>query len=366
MTKELTAVTPELIAQVDEQIRVLRKQYDYDTKEYPIEVLLHKYHHGDRERATIFIPDYQRNFKWEKWRQVKFIESILLGVPIPPMLGAVQEEEGIEIIDGSQRLRTLEEFVYGGLSLDESLEKLTLLKGLTFEDFSSAQQQRFLLRTVRMQVIWNEMSKSLRADIFKRINISPKELEASEIRKGALDGPFYDFVIQCAEDQRFIELSRVAREEKNNDERQELITRFFAYAETYLEHKHDVQNFLDEYVRQKNIHFNDEEKEKKQREFERMLDFIERYFPFGFRKQANANSTPRVRFEAIAVGAHLALQQNPNLVPESLRWLESEEFREYTTSHGSNNKGRIKQRVEFVRNCLLNQEKDLHYASDKD
>ena len=84
-----------------------------------------------------------------------------------------------------------------------------------------------------------------------------------------------------------------------------------------------------------------------------MVDFVEKYFPYGFRKVKNAKSTPRVRFEAISVGVHLALQVNPDLVPASMDWLDSEQFKEHTTSDASNSSTKLRDRVEFVKNSLL-------------
>jgi hypothetical protein len=61
-----------------------------------------------------------------------------------------------------------------------------------------------------------------------------------------------------------------------------------------------------------------------------------------------------VRFEAISVGVNLAIKVNPALVPVSMDWLDSKEFNYHTTTHASNSSTRLKDRVEFVRDSLLN------------
>ena len=95
-----------------------------------------------------------------------------------------------------------------------------------------------------------------------------------------------------------------------------------------------------------------------------MVAFVKKYFepPYGARKGRD-NATPRVRFEAISVGVHLALIQNPNLVPHYMDWLYSIEFKQHTTTDASNNQGKLKARIEFVRDCLLNTipQESLHY-----
>jgi len=84
-----------------------------------------------------------------------------------------------------------------------------------------------------------------------------------------------------------------------------------------------------------------------------MLDFVDKNFPYGFAKSKNAKSTPRVRFEAIAVGVALALRENEKLIVNNVDWIESDEFRVHTTSHASNSPNRVTGRIEYVRDMLL-------------
>ena len=88
-------------------------------------------------------------------------------------------------------------------------------------------------------------------------------------------------------------------------------------------------------------------------DFNNMVSFVKDNFPFGFAKSGKAKATPRVRFEAISVGVALALREKPDLKVENIDWLESDEFKEYTTSDASNNEGKLKLRVEYVRDQLL-------------
>ncbi|MGL4461115.1 MAG: hypothetical protein ACRC1K_03105 [Planctomycetia bacterium] len=132
----------------------------------------------------------------------------------------------------------------------------------------------------------------------------------------------------------------------------ELATRFFAYSEGYLSFRHDVDTFLDDFVI---AHRNDFDRERFTTEFRETMQFVHRNFPFGFAKSTNATTTPRVRFEALSVGVNLALRIKPDLLPSPvLSWLDSEEFRSNTTTHASNSAPRMRKRIEFVRDCLLN------------
>ena len=88
-------------------------------------------------------------------------------------------------------------------------------------------------------------------------------------------------------------------------------------------------------------------------EFNNVLQFVEKNFPYGFAKTKTSKITPRVRFEAISVGVALALRERPNLTVPNVDWLKSDKFKDLTTSDASNNQGKLKERVEYVRDQLL-------------
>jgi uncharacterized protein YlaI len=339
----------------EKQIQKERKVVDYDTREPLVGSLVDKFIRpyerddlNDRDR-DIYIPAYQRKFVWSLERQSKFIESILLGLPIPFMFMADMQDGRLEVVDGSQRLQTLDSFLSNKLTL-EKLKRLSNLNGFTFNDLPLSQQRRFKNQPIRVIVLSDKATEVIRKEIFERINTGSDNLKAMEVRKGAYQGPFYDFVAECAANPRLIALCPLSQAREDRQEREELVLRFFVYSERYLQFKHEVKAFLDEYMRDKDTGF---DRESYQHSFLRMIDFVEKYFPYGFRKVVGAKSTPRVRFEAISVGVHLALQVNPSLVPGSMGWLNSDEFKYHTTTHASNSSNRLKDRVEFVRDSLL-------------
>jgi hypothetical protein len=113
-----------------------------------------------------------------------------------------------------------------------------------------------------------------------------------------------------------------------------------------------VVDFLNDFLKSKQI-FTEEEQTKAQTEWDRMLSFVQKYLPYGFSKGAGHVRTPRIRFEAISVGAALALRKNPDLIPHSLDWLESAEFKKHMRSDASNSRPKVVARIEFVRDHLL-------------
>jgi hypothetical protein len=86
------------------------------------------------------------------------------------------------------------------------------------------------------------------------------------------------------------------------------------------------------------------------------MTFVGRNFKWGFRRTAKGKATPRARFEAIAIGSILALRKHPDLFDQLINvesWLDNQEFARVTTSDGANAIGRLRARIEFVRDQLL-------------
>ena len=74
----------------------------------------------------------------------------------------------------------------------------------------------------------------------------------------------------------------------------------------------------------------------------------------GFRKSLRSKSTPRARFEALAVGIGLALKERPQLeVVDISGWINEDEFANLTRSDAANNKAKLLARIEYVKDKIL-------------
>jgi hypothetical protein len=343
------------------EIREKQKVVDYDTKEYPVEVLVQKYRKGlDEDINELYIPDYQRDMVWTEARQSKFIESLLLGLPIPYIFVAdlrpEQEDEEedlgrLEIVDGTQRIRTLDSFLNNELKLCK-LEKLTKLNNFRFRDLPLARQRRFNRATLRMIVLTEKADEETRRDMFERINTGSVELNDMEKRRGISPGPFVDLLEELAQVPQFRELCPISESLVKKREPEEFVLRFFSYLNNYQNFGSRVDKFLNEYLEQ----YNDPniDKDGMRDEFLQMLEFVDKYFPNGFSKSKGHVRTPRIRFEAISVGVALALREKRDLEPKTIEWLDSSEFKDYTTSDASNSRPKVIRRIEYVRDQLLN------------
>lgn len=337
-------VTPEQVEVAERQLKELQRQVEYDTKDYTLELLLDKFEKGD-----FYIPDYQRQFVWKPNNRSLFIESVLLGLPIPFMFFAGCDDGRLEIIDGAQRMQTLREFVKRKMKLSK-LAKLTELDGFVFEDLSTATQRKFLNRTFRVVVLDEKTTTDIRQDLFNRINTSGVKASDSEVRRGSYPGKLTSYIEKCCKNELFVALCPISKNKAVRQERFELVLRFFAYLNDYKHFEHEVNPFLNDFLAKNLDSFDEQQYET---DFIGMLNFVQKHFQFGFAKSQNATTTPRVRFEAISVGVALALRAYPNLEVKNVDWLNSEEFKVLTTSDASNNEGKLVARVEYVRDRLI-------------
>lgn len=343
--------------EAEAQIVQHHKSVDYDTREYPVEVLVSKYlENKEEEENELFVPDYQREHTWPERHQSKFIESVLIGLPIPYLFVAdIAEKEGrLEIVDGSQRIRTLASFLSNELVLS-GLVKLSKLNGFRFQDLPQSRQRRFKRHTIRMIELTEKADDEVRRDIFERINTGSQILTDMEVRWGIHEGEFLNFIRECSEDEKFKRLAPLPESTVLRRGRQELVLRFFAYLNNYNGFERKVVDFLNEYLASIQDQFDEDNKATMSLEWSSMLDFIDAHFPNGFAKGAGHTRTPRIRYEAMAVGTALALRENPNINPVSTDWIDSKEFKSLTTSDSSNSRPKIVRRIEFVRDHILEQ-----------
>jgi len=88
-----------------------------------------------RENELVVRPTFQRNAVWDPTRKSKFVESILLNIPIPNLFFAEDDDKSKVVVDGQQRLLALKEFVENRYAL-KSLEVLTPLNGRRFDELT--------------------------------------------------------------------------------------------------------------------------------------------------------------------------------------------------------------------------------------
>lgn len=128
---------------IEKEIEIQQRNVSYDTKEYTIELIVSKYLDNiEDEQNEFFVPDYQREFVWDDERQSRFIESLMMGLPIPYLFLAENSDGRYEIVDGSQRIRTLSAFLKDELVIT-NVDKINYLNGMKFSQLNSSRQRKF-------------------------------------------------------------------------------------------------------------------------------------------------------------------------------------------------------------------------------
>lgn len=342
-------------ANLDEQevcINEGRKNVKYDTKEYTLEYLVAKFNRptDDNKQTEIFIPFYQRKFVWKQNRQSKFIESILLGLPIPPMYFAEMDEGILEVIDGSQRIRTIDVFLQNQLKL-KGLNKLEALNGLSFNDFSSARKRKINNVSIRAVVVTDieKDTMSIRHEIFERLNTGGEVLKKMEVTKGAKEGLFIEFVYKdCANYSVFNELSQFNKQDELRAYKEEFLVKYFAYVDS-MNFDEPINDYLAGYLESKNSEFEDDViKDQYLEQFKTMLNFVEKNDLI-----QDISINRKNRLLAIYIASTLALTEKNSLLDNPINInLFSDDFIENAKSSGFS---KLKENVELIKNSLLEQ-----------
>lgn len=156
------------------------------------------------ERGRINInPSYQRNYRWTNEQKTKFIESLLLKYPIPPIITIKTENENglynYEIIDGVQRLSTIFEFV-NAKSIDgeiiknkiQTLKKLEganefiEINGKTWDEFQNEQFDFIFESSTLLFINLTTEKEDVKYEMFERLNTLSTELSPQEIRNSII------------------------------------------------------------------------------------------------------------------------------------------------------------------------------------
>lgn len=341
--------------EIENEIQKESKNVIFFTAEYTLEILAIKLNNND-----LIVPDYQRNFVWQDDKKSKFIESLLLGLPIPFLFFWEKPKTGeLEIVDGVQRLSTLAAFINGDLKL-RNLKKLTSLNGCGWGDLVASRKRKFNNKTIRSIILGETVSEATRRDMFERINTGSLIATDAEIRRGAHEGPFMQLVVNLSQNEKFKRLAPLSKSKSANKTDQDLVTRFFAYSFNLENYKNSPRIFLSDFTEKMNKEFskNKEIKEDFEKKFNDVLTFVDKNFENGFCKPGK-HLTSNAYFEALSVGTFLALREIGGLssIPDKTlntsEWVNQKEFMQIVSADGANTKSKVQNRINYVKNKII-------------
>ncbi len=238
---------PELAGDFDAGVVPFRYSITSYGADYPVDSLVKRL-----SEKAIFIPDFQREYVWKIAEASRFIESLLLGLPVPGIfLARDPKTKALLVIDGQQRLKTLEYF-YKGKFEDEKPFKLRQVQaqfeGKSYEDLS-LEDKRILSDTILHATIIRQDSpsddQSSIYHIFERLNTGGRQLFPQEIRACIFHGPFNDLLNDLNKDSDWRNLyGKVSSRLKDR----ELILRFFALFYNLPNYARPMKEFLNDFM----------------------------------------------------------------------------------------------------------------------
>lgn len=190
----------------------------YSTQDFPVDALVKRL-----DRGTMRIPQFgvdepknrvegfQRGFVWNKAQMDRFIESLLLGYPVPGIFMVKQADNAMLVLDGQQRLETLRRF-YAGIHEDKvfKLENVGKdFKGLSYADMDEDLRLKLDDSFMHATIVATDGSKSVNDaiyGIFERLNSGGTQLTPHEIRVALFAGQLMVLVEKLNNDENWREL----------------------------------------------------------------------------------------------------------------------------------------------------------------
>lgn len=341
------------IPMLQEQLAAERRLVSFDNYDITVRQLLEM-----RKSGAVHIPpEYQRQFVWDEARESVLIESVFLGIPIPSLFMATNEDATWEVVDGVQRLGTLSHYVGEQVLLDAvkkesplrtvGLGKLEALNDTQFSDLPPTIQLMFETRPIRITVLNDKSDLDVRFDLFERLNTGGISLTNQEIRNCVFRGKFNDQLKKLSVTVPFKSVIRLKASDQGNGTAEEFVLRFFAFLENYENFDRSVKDFLNGYMK---LHAKKQIKAASLKLFNETFKILSNALPNGIVRGTNV--TPVNLYEAIAVGTALAIDAGKKPTAGKLKLLlENQELRGFTTA-GTNNPGMVTGRINFVRDAL--------------
>jgi hypothetical protein len=245
-----------------EEIKEARKDVVTDGYEMSIGEIINLY----KDNELVIDPVFQRLFRWEEERKTRFIESIILGIPIPPIF-VYQDANGVwELIDGLQRLSTILQLtgdlageraadlgplVLNGTRFLPSLNGKRWVKSSPEADDGLDQSLQIEIKRsrLRVEILKAESDATAKFELFQRLNTGGAKLSEQEVRNSiavSINREFYDWLMARSTLPVFVSATSQTDTALESQEGVELALRFFAFRNIPYKQGLDVHEYLDD------------------------------------------------------------------------------------------------------------------------
>ena len=322
------------------------------------------------KRRHIFVPRFQRGLVWSGPEKSRFIESLILGLPVPNVFLAEDAiTKNLNIVDGQQRLMSLQNFLEGnfylsGKDVQEELQGCYFSREVAKTPESkvlSDRDARALSYAVLHSIVikpdsnyddpkrGKEYNQSI-IQIFQRLNTSGKPLQAHEVRASILYGQLDDLIRDLNEYPAWRKLCGGLHPRMKD---MELILRFIALREDSAKYRSPMPKFLDNFM-EEHREISNERSTIIKDAFKKTANLA--MDTFGNNGLRSGNTFRALRFDALMIGCDTYLQSQRNPSKEEagarMRGLERDNDYKWSIEEFVNETNRVKKRLERIRSIF--------------
>ena len=241
--------------------------------------------------TVVLQPDFQRNYVWNSERVSRYVESLLLGFPTPPVFLAEESDGTWIVIDGHQRLETLFKFMkplmeqvlpqtvqnLQTLRLSQ-LEVLHSLNGQTIETLKSGDRESLWDTYLQVGLLPKTVHPDLKYALFARLNLGSMSLNPQELRNCLYRGRYNNFIKRHSEGLEFLQLWNPSRPEPDKRmKHRERLLRFYAMLHRKGQYRTPFRVFLNDEM-EAHRNFSGEEEERFSDELDKAMKWTKRVF----------------------------------------------------------------------------------------
>lgn len=359
------------IEQLETEISSERDRLSSDRMDISFGELINLY----KNKELIIQPEYQRLYRWNLKQKTALIESILLGIPIPPIFVA-EDSEGIwELVDGLQRVSSFISF-FGDLEadltkipdedIDDEIENeddirilnkwnleagslVPSLEGLNIDTLPNKYKINLKRAVCRVEILRGESNTAMKYELFKRLNSGGSKLTPQEIRNAIYRGinPIVnELLLELSRDPNFIRLTTLSLQKKHELYDQELILRFVALLYNHEKINDNLENYLNHFMEDA-VKSGTFDKDFYSSLFKEVLDLVGKVGDDKTFRNQNNLFVPAL-FEGITIGIAQNIEKyrgNLDLIAQKISEIKVDtDYRKYSGT-ASNSKSRVRNRL---------------------
>ena len=194
---------------------------------------------------SIHIPEFQRRYVWSDSQASRLIESLIIQCPIPVVYLNQEKDERMSVIDGNQRLTSINRYLNNEFPL-KGLTAYPELENNRFFELDGRFQRHILNRTLRCIVILKDTHPQVKFDVFERLNSGSVKLNPQELRHGLYYGAAIELATRIVKNTSFLDVLDIKIDKRMKAE--ELVMRFIALSSDLANYKKPLAGFINSFV----------------------------------------------------------------------------------------------------------------------